>query len=83
MTDKPIDLEVVDPSGLTDADWAEINRLRAFMKLAVEMHCRRLWLSWESPTQSVPFVSCVLSFPRRLERRLVTRWQNKALRQRT
>ena len=28
MTDKPIDLEVVDPSGLTDADWAEINRLK-------------------------------------------------------
>ena len=29
MTDKPIDLEVVDPSGLTDADWAEINRLKS------------------------------------------------------
>ena len=29
MTDKPIDLEVVDPSGLTDADWVEINRLKS------------------------------------------------------
>ena len=29
MTDKPIDLEVVDTSGLTDADWAEINRLKS------------------------------------------------------
>ena len=29
MTDKPIDLEVVDASGLTDADWAEINRLKS------------------------------------------------------
>jgi len=29
VTDKPIDLEVVDPSGLTDADWAEINRLKS------------------------------------------------------
>ena len=57
MTDKPIDLEVVDTSGLTDADWAEINRLRVFMKLVVEMRCRRLWLSWENPTQSVPSVS--------------------------
>jgi hypothetical protein len=28
VTDKPIDLDVVDPSGLTDADWAEINRLK-------------------------------------------------------
>jgi hypothetical protein len=28
VTDKPIDLEVVDTSGLTDADWAEINRLK-------------------------------------------------------
>ena len=28
MTDKPIDLKVVDTSGLTDADWAEINRLK-------------------------------------------------------
>ena len=29
MTDKPIDLEVVDTSGLTDADWVEINRLKS------------------------------------------------------
>ena len=29
MTDKPFDLEVVDPSGLTDANWAEINRLKS------------------------------------------------------
>ena len=29
MTDKPIDLKVVDTSGLTDADWAEINRLKS------------------------------------------------------
>ena len=29
MTDKPIDLEVVDPAGLTDADWVEINRLKS------------------------------------------------------
>jgi len=29
VTDKPIDLEVVDPSGLTDADWAQINRLKS------------------------------------------------------
>ena len=29
MTEKPSDLEVVDPSGLTDADWAEINRLKS------------------------------------------------------
>jgi len=29
VTDKPIDLEVADPSGLTDADWAEINRLKS------------------------------------------------------
>ena len=29
MTDKPFDLEVVDASGLTAADWAEINRLKS------------------------------------------------------
>jgi len=29
VTDKPIDLEVVDTSGLTDADWAEISRLKS------------------------------------------------------
>ena len=29
MTDKPINLEVAAPSGLTDADWAEINRLKS------------------------------------------------------
>ena len=57
MTDKPFDLEVVDPSGLTDANWPKSTGSRAFMKLAVEMHCQRLWLSWESPTQSVPSVS--------------------------
>jgi hypothetical protein len=28
VSDKPNDLEVVDPSGLTDADWADINRLK-------------------------------------------------------
>jgi len=28
VTDKPFDLEVVDASGLTAADWAEINRLK-------------------------------------------------------
>ena len=28
MTEKPFDLEVVDASGLTAADWAEINRLK-------------------------------------------------------
>ena len=56
MTDKPFDLEVVDASGLTAADWAEINR-RDFMKLTVEMRCPTLWLSWENPTQSVPSVS--------------------------
>jgi hypothetical protein len=28
VTDKPSDLKVVDTSGLTDADWAEINRLK-------------------------------------------------------
>ena len=41
VTDKPIDLEVVDTSGLTDADWAEIDRLKslyetAWSKCAVE-----------------------------------------------
>lgn len=29
MTEKPFDLEVVDASGLTAADWAEINRLKS------------------------------------------------------
>jgi hypothetical protein len=33
------------------------------MKLAVEMHCRRLWLSWGSPTQSVPSVVLRAFFP--------------------
>ena len=28
MTEKPFNLEVVDASGLTTADWAEINRLK-------------------------------------------------------
>jgi hypothetical protein len=28
VTDKQLDLEVADSSGLTDADWAEINRLK-------------------------------------------------------
>jgi hypothetical protein len=28
VSDMPNDLEVVDPSGLTDADWADINRLK-------------------------------------------------------
>ena len=29
MTDKSIDLRVVDTSGLKDADWVEINRLKS------------------------------------------------------
>ena len=29
MTDKQIELEIVDASGLTDGDWAEINRLKS------------------------------------------------------
>ena len=29
VTDKSFDLEVVDTAGLTDADWAEINRLKS------------------------------------------------------
>ena len=32
MIEKQIELEVGDASGLTDGDWAEINRLRAFTK---------------------------------------------------
>ena len=57
MTDKPFDLEVVDASGLTAADWAEINRLKKLCETGGRNALSKALAELGESDQSVPSVS--------------------------
>ena len=57
MPDKPIDLEVLDTSGLTDADWAEINRLKSLYETGGRIALSKALAELGDPIKSVPSVS--------------------------
>src|SRR5438045_1313242 len=59
--------EVPDPTGMTDADWAELNKLKAAYESGEAKRCRRPWLGAD-PVRYVRVVGAL--FPEVVSERL-------------